>query len=160
MAEENKFSIDMNAEKLLLGNLFNQDEDTQKTVLFSDVEPLPESEKYQFTPVEELPPPEYPTYQTENTESQNLTSLYVESKVTGLNFSVNSSIDDISDKVSQLEDNLGNVSRDLLKAYKTINDTNSNPRPSDPFEERVTVLPTNLIYDDRVQRTIEKPSWA
>lgn len=161
MAEENKFSMDMNAEQLLLGNMLNQEsDDSENNIKFVQAEELPRAEKYQFAPSDELPESEPFNYQTENTEVPKTTSLYVESKVTGINYSIDSSFDSLSNKVSEIEDTLGNVSKDVLEAYKTINHINSGPKPSDNFEERVTILPTNLIYDDRVQRSIDAPSWV
>lgn len=161
MAEDNKFSIDMNAEKILFGNMINENNnDSDDTIKFSPMEELPRAEKYQFQEFEPLPESESYDFQSQNSESQKMPGLYVESTVTGINYSIESNFDNITDKIAELENGLGNVSKDMLEAYKTINLVNSKARPTDNFEERVTILPSNLIYNDRVQRSIQAPSWS
>ena len=67
--------------------------------------------------------------------------------------------DMLSLKIKTLEKNLNSVSTDLVNAYKKINEAFAKPEPQDMFEERPTVLPTNLIFDDRVNKTMEAPLW-
>lgn len=86
----------------------------------------------------------------------NSESLRVEANVTGLNYFVQlNSIETLTDQVSDMQSKIKNLTSDLNTSYESINQLATFQRESDPFEERITVLPTNLIFVDRTQRVID-----
>lgn len=86
----------------------------------------------------------------------NSESLRVEANVTGLNYFVQlNSIETLTDQVSDMQSKIKNLTSDLNTSYESINQLATFQRESDPFEERITVLPTNLIFVDRTERVID-----
>lgn len=159
MKDEEKPSLELSAEKTLLSQMLGDVENNAQVSQFIPAEDLPESEPVEFFPAEPLPYPEsYPYGSLSVTSTPPLTVKYEQ---TALSFSTGlDDIEDLTGKISSIEDNLKNVSSTMLNAFKAINEKDAKAPDADKFEERVTVNLNNLIYTDRISRTIDKPSWA
>jgi hypothetical protein len=161
--EDNKTTIGLNAEKVILGGMLGDiNQSDAPSSSFIETPDLPESYSISsnFIQSPNLPEPTQQTYQRSeiNDSDSNLRVNYVQ---TGIDYTVPMRNDaDLNDKVLTLEDSLNNVSKTMMDAFQSINKKSAEADSGDKFEERVTVLPNNLIYNNRVSRTVEKPTWA
>jgi len=88
------------------------------------------------------------------------TNLKVEATIHGINQTISSmSADDLMADLSSVNSRVDNLTEELYKSYHKINQFAAKTSPADKFEERVTVLPTNLIYTDRLERVTKDPLW-
>lgn len=163
MADEgNNFSLDVSAESSALGaSLQSEDMSSDNNVVFLPTPDLPESSPSEFLNTPELPdstPFEFTeqTYEKPNVES---------AQILGQDYSIlkdgeiESSLDDVSAKVDDMFDEFGSIKNGVSNGLDMMRKYVDRSSAKDNFEERVTILPTNLIYDNRLQRMMEPPSW-
>lgn len=64
-------------------------------------------------------------------------------------------------KVSdQFKQNILKMITDIGESMQELDERTTRPEPKDPFEERITLRPTNLIFEDRKIKMSETPYWA
>lgn len=166
MEETNiNLSIDIEVEKKILNNLvdsigtdnkenfdfissfLNQNNETQNFV--ANVEPISlkiDSETILNPETNEISTPNVNLLSTE-TNNTNLPLIDPFSSTLNL-----------SDQMNQIEVDIKNLQTNMQTTYENINQLSVFQRESDPFEERVTVLPTNLIFLDRIKRITDSNS--
>jgi hypothetical protein len=74
----------------------------------------------------------------------------------GLNvkFDAEASYNKLTKKIDDLEQNIESVGNQNVQNWMPY------PKAENKFEEKPSVDPTNLIFDDRMQRFSDIPSWA
>lgn len=158
---QDKFLIDVKAEKQSLNPSIQLEETKEETVNISpdilNVQKPDQALRAEMQSVTvNIQPQEDIESSRVKTNELNSETLRVEANVTGLNYFVQlNSIETLTDQVSDMQSKIKNLTSDLNTSYESINDLATFQRESDPFEERITVLPTNLIFVDRTQRVID-----
>jgi hypothetical protein len=162
MADENNtFSVDVSAETNALGsNLDYEDMGPSKTIFLPDLD-LPESTVFDFMKIPDLPK----SVPHEFTE-QNFASLKVEEQqIIGENYTsalkteIKDDLEDATEKINQMESQFVTMNNGIRNAFDVMQGNIKRQSQRDNFEERITVLPTDLIYDNRTQRAMQAPDW-
>jgi hypothetical protein len=187
MNEENNISMDFEAERQLMSpiiNVFNEEISTTNNVLFDPK--LPESNLIQSVESTQLPQTELIVSSTIN-ETNSIDNLLPDSKLISQNFSVElpessfivptETIDSFSSQMLQPQFSKtispSNVDGDIDSLYQKTKSLEQmildlqnkgdgwlKSKERDSFEERPTVEPTNLVFEQRKMRSSTIPEWA
>jgi hypothetical protein len=159
---EDKISIDVNAEKIAFNQMIEEQPPAvepsskidsifyQNNNINASIESIPlQIDIEEKTNIEE-----------DFKNSIDKTNLKVEASIHGIDQTISSTTsDDLMDNLSSVNSRVDTLTEELYKSYHKINQFAAKASPADKFEERVTVLPTNLIYTDRLERTSQHPLW-
>ena len=63
-------------------------------------------------------------------------------------------------ELNNIKTAFGDSTKHIHDALKELENRVNTPKPSDSYEERVTMNPNNLIFDDRKQSMSEYPHWS
>jgi hypothetical protein len=158
MNEEDNISIDLEAETSIIAPLINPNEIESGTNYSGTSElPLPESVYAEPQPSISLPEATIlgPTPTTENISStlpqysEILSNLF-----TGFDPEV------LYQKTESLEKQIQEIGTSVNDLQQHGKGSWINSRDKNNFEERPTVTPTNLIFENRILRMSSRPEWA
>ena len=187
MNEENNISMDFEAERQLMSpiiNVFNEEISTTNNVLFDPK--LPESNLIQSLESTELPQTEL-IVSTKTNEKNFVDNLLPESQTISQNFGVElpeasfimptETTDSFSSQMLEAQfsktisptniendiDSLYQKTQSLEQSIMNLQNTGDGwlkTKEKDSFEERPTVEPTNLVFEQRKMRSSSIPEWA
>lgn len=155
--KKDNLSLDIKAEKQSFSQLLNIEEPEMlqgkinlPRIDSSDLKSLPVE-----TPVIENYNHNFYADNQKHHEVKSNNSLRVEPNVTGVNVSLDvNSIESINGEVVKNTSDIKSLSNGMSKMYNELHGLATKNKESDPYEERPTVLPTNLIFYDRIKRTV------
>ena len=144
MNEENKFSIDIQAESRAISSSLNDPLLSPSDIIhIQPTTPLPERILFKATDVDLA------------------SSIQVESsKITGLDFMVKVDNEELQQKTKILENSMEEMYGGFQDMYNHIKKSWIPIRDKDDFEERPTIEANNLIFYDRRDKMSMPPLWA
>lgn len=119
---------------------------------------LEESIKYNYVETNEnVPQVKFETIE-ENPNFQN-TLIEVPKKETNMGPIITPSATNAFE-VNTLKFSMNSLASNVGSALKDLETRVNEPAKSDQFEERITINPSNLIFEDRKTEAFQKPKWA
>jgi len=138
--EQNGFSIDVQAET----SSFSFSEETTTESLYTIMKDIPLPETVFFTPTE---------INIEKTVTPQTSTV-------GVNYNVKIDAEEAYNKAEQTEAMLNEVRGGMLEMYNEMKNSWLSNNNKDDFEERPTIEPTNLIFENRRDKMSSPPKWA
>lgn len=158
MNEEDNISIDLEAETSIIAPLLTPSEVEGNTNYSGTSElPLPENVFAEVQPSISLPEAFVlgPTPTTENISS----TLPQYSEILS-NLSTGFDPEALYQKTESLEKQIQEIGTSVNELQQHGKGSWLHPKDKNTFEERPTVTPTNLIFENRIIRMSSKPEWA
>lgn len=158
MNEENNISIDLDAEKFLVAPLLTEDE-IKEEINYNIVneQPLPES-SFTEVQVNGFLPDAYVLGPTPTTE--NITSLLPQYSEILTQTSLKIDSETLYHKTVSIEKQVEQLGSALENMQNENKGSFMGKKEKDRFEERPYVIPTNLIFEQRMARMSSKPEWS
>jgi len=138
--EQNGFSIDVQAET----SSFSFSEETTTESSYTIMKDIPLPETVFFTPTE---------INIEKTVTPQTSTV-------GVNYNVKIDAEEAYNKAEQTEVMLNEVRGGMLDMYNEMKNSWLSNNNKDDFEERPTIEPTNLIFENRRDKMSSPPKWA
>jgi len=157
--DQDKFLLDIQAEKQSFSSMLDTEDDMADYTESNKNISKPIFEEVQ-TQQMSMPIMEDESLNLNFLNDQNKTlkddSLRIESSMTGVNYDSDiSSIENLQEQILKNKSDIGEIATGVSNAYNELHALSTREKEGDPFEERPTVLPTNLIFYDRIKRTVE-----